>query len=279
VYLSNAQSIFHEDSDWTTRCKIAKEEIRKEVMDPDKRSSEPFRKKVIEQMKQLKADYIKMYLEAYRHSRLDLHLDKRKQNLLRDPRFQQLKALASISTMNVSQLSEIQSEFGKLKTGENLTADDLEETAVVGKFYPAMESPEGISAEQRLNNLEAKIEQVHKTWTQSLLDEFEDPVIQDNLKLLDGSGKESVQSFIKDKELPDDLSQAFIQAVQQTLSGLTPIDVNPKSIEQALFPSGTATTIEDFKERFEKYVDELLKGQDRSKVRLVFNQSKESDSQ
>ena len=279
VYLSNAQSIFHEDSDWTTRCKIAKEEIRKEVMDPDKRSSEPFRKKVIEQMKQLKADYIKMYLEAYRHSRLDLHLDKRKQNLLRDPRFQQLKALASISTMNVSQLSEIQSEFGKLKTGENLTADDLEETAVVGEFYPAMESPEGISAEQRLNNLETKIEQVHKTWTQSLLDEFEDPVIQDNLKLLDGSGKESVQSFIKDKELPDDLSQAFIQAVQQTLSGLTPIDVNPKSIEQALFPSGTATTIEDFKERFEKYVDELLKGQDRSKVRLVFNQSKESDSQ
>ena len=248
-------------------------------MDPEKRSSEPFRKKVIEQMKQLKADYIKMYLEAYRHSRLDLHLDKRKQNLLRDPRFQQLKALASISTMNVSQLSEIQSEFGKLKTGENLTADDLEETAVVGEFYPAMESPEGISAEQRLNNLETKIEQVHKTWTQSLLDEFEDPVIQDNLKLLDGSGKESVQSFINDKELPDDLSQALIQAVQQTLSGLTPIDVNPKSIEQALFPSGTATTIEDFKERFEKYVDELLKGQDRSKVRLVFNQSKESDSQ
>ena len=85
VYLSNAQSIFHEDHDWTTRCKNAKEEIRKEVMDPEKRSSEPFRKKVIEQMKKLKADYIKMYLEAYRHSRLDLHLDKRKENLLRDP--------------------------------------------------------------------------------------------------------------------------------------------------------------------------------------------------
>ena len=134
-------------------------------MDPDKRSSEPFRKKVIDQMRKLKNDYIKMYLEAYRHSRLDLHLDKRKENLLRDPRFQQLRALASISTMNVSQLSEIQSEFGKLKTGENLTADDLEETAVVGEFYPAMESPEGISAEQRLNNLETKIEQVHKTWT------------------------------------------------------------------------------------------------------------------
>lgn len=278
VYLSNAQSIFHEDHDWTVRCKIAKEEIRKEVMDPDKRSSEPFRKKVIEQMKKLKADYIKMYLEAYRHSRLDLHLDKRKQNLLRDPRFQQLRALASISTMNVSQLSEIQSEFGKLKTGENLTADDLEETAVVGEFYPAMESPEGISAEQRLNNLETKIEQVHKTWTESLLAEFDDPVIQDNLKLLEDAGKKSIQSFIKSKELPDDLDQIFIQAVQQTLSGLTPIKVSPKSIEQALFPSGTSTTIEDFKDRFDKYVDELLKGQDRSKVRLVFNQSSEDDS-
>jgi hypothetical protein len=111
-----------------------------------------------------------------------------------------------------------------------------------------------------------------------LLDEFDDPVTQENLKLLDGAGKESVQSFIKDKELPEDLDQAFIQAVQQALSGLTPIEVNSKSIEEALFPRGTATTIEDFKERFDKYVDELLKGQDRSKVRLVFNQSKESDA-
>ena len=178
--------------------------------------------------------------------------------------------------MNVSQLTEIQKEFGNLKTGENVTADDLEVSAVAGEFYPAMESPEGISAEQRLNNLETKIEETHKTWTNALLGEFEDPAIEENLKLIDPSSRERLEAFIQDKELPDELDADFVKAIQQALSGLTRIEISSRSIEGALFPNGAASTIDDFKDRFAEYLEGLVKGQDRAKVRLVLSEKGDS---
>lgn len=277
VYLGNAQSILPEEHPWVEKCKKLKAEVIADAQKPENRSSEAFRKKVIKQLKELKQEYIKIYLKAYQHSRLDLALDKRKQKLLSDLRMRQLNALASISTMNVSQLTEIQKEFGNLKTGENVTADDLEVSAVAGEFYPAMESPEGISAEQRLNNLETKLEETHKAWTDALLNEFEDPAIQENLKLLDADAKSSLESFIENKELPAEVDRDFVQAIQQALSGLSRVIVTPKAIEEALFPKGAASTIEDFKDRFAVYLDGLVKGQDRGKVRLVLGSNEKAE--
>ncbi len=274
AYLSNAQSILPDDHPWCGKSRKLKSEICQDVLDPKKRASSEFRNKVIRELKALKQEYIDIYLDAYRHSRLDLHLDKRKQALLNDAKMQQLKALATIPTMNVSQLTEIQSEFGRLKTGDNITRDDLEETPVAGEFYPAMESPEGISAEQRLNNLEQRIEATHKAWTEALLNEFEDPVTQENLKLIDANERKQLESFIAAGELPDDVDREFVQAVQQALSGLSRVVVSPKALEAALFPSGAATTVEDFKDRFAAHLDSLIKGQDRAKVRLVLGERK-----
>lgn len=272
IYLSNAQSILPEEHPWVAQCKALKSEVIADAQKPENRASDTFRKKVIQQLKTLKQEYIRIYLQAYQHSRLDLHLDKRKQALLSDVRMRQMKALASITTMNVSQLTEIQKEFGNLKTGDSLTAEDLEDSAVAGEFYPAMESPEGISAEQRLNNLETKIEQTHSAWTEALLNEFEDPAIQENLKLIDESARTQLESFIEEKELPEEVDRDFVQAIQQALSGLTRIEVSSSSIEAALFPNGAASTIEDFKDRFAEYLDSLVKGQDRAKVRLVLSE-------
>jgi hypothetical protein len=268
-YLSNAQSVLAEGHPWCAKSKALKAEVCEAVLKPENRASADFRTKVLQKLKALKAEYIDLYLEAYRHSRLDLHLDKRKQALLSDAKFVQLRALASIPTMNVSQLTEIQEEFGKLRTGDNITREDMEANPVAGEFYPAMESPEGMSAEQRLTNLEQRIEDTHTGWTNALLNEFDDPVTQDNLKLIDAKDRQQLEDFIAKKELPIDLDSDFVKAVQQALSGLSRVVVTSKSIEAALFPSGAATTIDDFKERFATYLDGLVKGQDRSKVRLV----------
>jgi hypothetical protein len=269
IYLSNAQSVLAEDNPWVNKCKTLKQSLIAKAQEPENRRSETLRKKVIQQLRELKQEYIQIYLKAYQHSRLDLSQDKRKEKLLRDPRMRQLNALATISTMNVSQLTDIQKEFGSLKTGENLTVDDLEDSPLAGEFYPAMESPGGISAEQRLNNLEQKLEDTHQAWTSALLNEFEDPAIQENLQLIDTSARTRVEAFIASKELPDEVDRDFVHAIQQALSGLSRIELSPQSIENALFPGGAACTVEDFKDRFADYLDTLVKGQDRAKVRLV----------
>jgi hypothetical protein len=277
-YLSNAQSVLAEGHAWCEKSKALKAEVCAAVLQPENRSSAAYRSKVLQQLKALKAEYIDIYLEAYRYSRLDLHLDKRKQALLSDAQFVQLRTLASIPTMNVSQLTEIQEEFGKLRTGQNITREDMEDSPVAGEFYPAMESPDGTSAEQRLSNLEQRIEETHKAWANALLNEFDDPVTQDNLKLIDAKARKQLETFMAEKELPVDVDADFVKAVQQALSGLSKVVVTSKSIEEALFPSGAATTIDDFKDRFATYLDGLVKGQDRGKVRLVLGSEQKDES-
>ncbi len=271
-YLSNAQSILPPEHPWCGKCKELRKKVSQEAMKPENRSSPEFRQRVTRQLEELKREYIDIYLKLYRHSRLDIQQDQRKNRLLNDTRMDHLKALATIPTMNVSQLKEIQNEFGRLKTGENLTAADLKENPVAGDFYPAMESAGDVSAEQRLNNLEERIQETHNSWTKALLGEFEDPVTKEHLKLLEPKGRELVESFLGARELPDELTKDFIAAVRQALSGLSRVVVSRHELEEALFPGGTATTVEDFKERFAGYLDKLVKGQDRAKVRLVLGE-------
>jgi hypothetical protein len=174
-----------------------------------------------------------------------------------------LKQLASIQSINRSQLIEIQDEFGRLKTGQNLSPADLTATPTAGEFFPAMEKSADISADQRLKNLKAKMESVHEAWTTALLNDLDDPVTKEHLDLLKPAERKLVDDFKKEKELPDPLPPKLMP-------------VSSKKLFEALFPSGTPATLEEIRERFAAFSDELVRGQDRSKVRLVLeNEQKE----
>jgi len=273
-YLTSAESILPENHAWRTKCQAAKKKLRDDVLKPSNRESESFRKKAIQALQTLKSEYVTAYLELYRHARLDHQQDKQKAALLSDFRMDHLRQLAGIPSINRSQLIEIQDELGRLKTGENLTANDLASTPTAGDFFPAMEKSGDISADQRLRNLKDKLESVHTSWTKALLNDLDDPVIQDHLDLLKPAERKLVDEFRKAKELPDPLPPKFVAALQQALSGLSRVPVSTGKLFGALFPGGTPATVEEVKERFTAFADDLVKGQDRSKVRLVLEQGK-----
>ena len=271
-YLTSAESILPENHAWRTKCQAAKKKLRDDVLKPANRESESFRKKAIQALQTLKSEYITAYLELYHHARLDHKQDKQKAALVSDFRMDHLRQLAGIPSINRSQLIEIQDELGRLKTGENLTANDLASTPTAGDFFPAMEKSGDISADQRLRNLKDKLESVHTSWTKALLNDLDDPVIQDHLDLLKPAERKLVDEFRKAKELPDPLPPKFVTALQQALSGLSRVPVSTDKLFGALFPGGTPATVEEVKERFTAFADDLVKGQDRSKVRLVLEQ-------
>jgi hypothetical protein len=268
-YLTTAESILPEGHPWREKCQDSKKKLREEVLKASNRESETFRRKTIQSLEKLKSEYITAYLDLYRHARLDQQQDKQKATILTDYRFEHLKQLASIQSINRSQLLEIQDEFGKLKTGQNLSPSDLATTPTVGEFFPAMEKSGDISADQRLKNLKAKLESVHEAWTTALLNDLDDPVTKEHLDLLKPAERKLVDEFKKEKELPDPLPPKFVPALTQALSGLSKVPVYSKKLFDALFPSGTPATLEELKERFVTFTDELVRGQDRSKVRLV----------
>jgi hypothetical protein len=69
--------------------------------------------------------------------------------------------------------------------------------------------------------------------------------------------------------LPDPVSPAFVKALQEVLGGLQPVTFGSADLHAALSDGGLPCTISDLKERFDRYVINLTKGKDTSKVRIL----------
>jgi len=78
-----------------------------------------------------------------------------------------------------------------------------------------------------------------------------------------------VDGFIKKRALPDDLDQEFIHALKEVLSGLTKVSVRTEELRAALLAGGSPATPAEMKKRFEEYLDQLTKGKEPGKVRIV----------
>ena len=106
-------------------------------------------------------------------------------------------------------------------------------------------------------------------WTQTLLTNLEDPTTQGNLELLKSEPRKMVDTFLQARALPGGLTQEFILAMQEVLSGLIKVPVQIGNLRAALLVGGSPVTPTEMKRRFEDYLHELTKGKESSKVRIV----------
>ena len=105
--------------------------------------------------------------------------------------------------------------------------------------------------------------------SETLLENLDDPITKDSLGLLNGQDKTIINNFVSDKKLPTRVENDFVKALRQVLQGLVPIEVSKEEIQQALFAQGSASTVEQIKQRLDQYLTEKCKGQDVNKVRIV----------
>ena len=106
-------------------------------------------------------------------------------------------------------------------------------------------------------------------WAHTLLTNLEDPTTKGNLDLLKPESKKLLDSFAKKRALPDELSSGFIHALSEVLSGLQKVPVTTDDLRAALLAGGSPATPAEMKKRFEEYLDELTKGREPGKVRIV----------
>jgi hypothetical protein len=125
------------------------------------------------------------------------------------------------------------------------------------------------SASVRLAHLDAELDNLVENWVQSLLTNLEDPTTQEAIQLLSPKSRKLVMEFKKKGALPDDLSQSFIKALKDVLSGLIKVPVRLEDLKSAIFAGGSPATPEEMKNRFEAYIDRLSKGKEPGKVRIV----------
>ncbi|HEY9692440.1 MAG TPA: DUF6079 family protein [Oculatellaceae cyanobacterium] len=258
------------DGDWLSQMQQVRQDIQVQMLNSQKRSAANFRQQTLQKLTQLQQGYIQTYLAQHTLARLGANDDQRKADLLRDVRLESLRKLATINMMNAGQLTDYQHRLANLKSCFALTEKDMQATPICPhcQFRPANEVVE-VAASQQLLEMDAELDRVLAEWTQTLLANLEDPTTRENLNLLKPNQRQLIDDFLQSRTLPYPLSNDFIQAVQEVLSGLQKVVVKAQELRSLLLAGGSPCTIPELKKRFEDYLAQLSKGKDSGKVRIV----------
>ena len=269
-FLSTAEAVLPAEHEWVGKMKKARNEVLAQLGDLDKRGAATFRQQTQRKLADFKKTYVQTYLGLHTKARLGVNEDKRKTVLMGDERLKVLQKLSTIELMPRQHLTDFQSRLAGLKSCFALTEQEMDASPVCPhcSYKPGAEPPTA-PAGTVLDGLDDELDKLVANWTQTLLTNLEDPTTKGNLDLLKPEPKKLVNSFIKKRALPDDLDQDFIHALGEVLSGLQKVPVKTADLRAALLSGGSPVTPAEMKKRFEEYLDELTKGKEPGKVRIV----------
>jgi hypothetical protein len=120
-----------------------------------------------------------------------------------------------------------------------------------------------------IGQLDSQLDSLVASWTAIILNNLSDPVTQANLSLLKDEPRARLSAFIQSRALPEPLDNDFVQALREALSGLQKVTVKMNDLPQALKAADGPATPAEMKKRFGDFIDQLTRGQDPAKVRIV----------
>jgi hypothetical protein len=270
AFLTAAETVLDPSHKWVATMRKTRDDLRIQIANLALRSTPSFRQQLLRQMKDLKTEFVNAYLELHTKARLGINDDKRKTALMHDDRLVRLQKLSTIDLMPIQHLTDFQNRLAGLKSCFALTKEELEASPVCPhcQFRPTMESTVG-AANRVLTQLDDELDGLLSAWTQTLLANLKDPTTRENLALLRPEAKNQVEAFIRKGELPNAFEHDFIEALQEILSGLVKVVVKPEELRAALLTGGSPATPAEIRKRFERFLDDLVRGKEPSKVRVV----------
>jgi hypothetical protein len=269
-YLSQALGLLPEGHRWIEGAGEAKREALKVLRDPEKRGKSAEIQGLVSGLEALKAEYIDVYLDLHSKARLGLTDDKTKAQITQDGRLKNLEALAAILT-NTAYVAGVREHLGSLKPCFSLSKETLKVSPVCPEcsFKPAVEQLEG-TAGLILDHIDRDLDKTLENWTKQLIEMLEDPTAQSSIELMAGESKKIIEDFLAKRRLPARVDDKFVKACDMALTGLVRVRVDIDSLRTSLVQDGGPATMSQLKERLEKHLSDLVKGNDPDKVRIVF---------
>ncbi|MFZ4502444.1 MAG: DUF6079 family protein [Methylovulum sp.] len=269
-WLTTAEAVLPAEHEWVDRLKTTRLDLLEALKQTDLSTLSSQSQAIGAQLLALKKDFRLAYITLHTKARLGVNDDKRKATLLNDARLQTLTRLGGIDLMPRQQLTEFQNRLVGLKSCFALTEQELD-TSPVCPHCAFRPSVEGVfsGATHLLDQLDSQLDSLLTGWTNTLLSNLEDPMTQANLELLKAEERKPLEDFIKTRELPVPLDNNFVYAIKEVLSGLIKITVKVQSLQEALQITDGPATPAELKKRFDSYIDQLTRGKDPAKVRLV----------
>lgn len=214
---------------------------------------------------------VNAYQDLHKRHRLDKAGDNRKKSMTNSPQLKQLNKLVLVSALNGTKLSELLVRIDAVRSCPgNTDADILKspKSLCMCGFDPQTH-PVEINATDLVQQCEDGIADLHRIWTSQLLSDLDDPSVQSSRKLMGADAKKLIDDFLAAKVLPADVSDAFINTMNDCFKGVKKKSVKASDFARRIAGDGTPLKVEDLRARFEAWLKEQVGSDDSNSVRFV----------
>ena len=219
-------------------------------------------------LKEIKKEYIDYYIKKHQKLRLN-HKSAVKLNELKNSReITNLNRLKNIEgVFSLGQLSALEKTLSDLKICYDLEVKELEESPIC-KHCKLKDLREDLDYNNKIDSLEEEVFNLLSQWEDLLIQYIEDPLVLENMDLLNKEEKEIVESFIKEKKLPQVIEPNFIKSFNLLFSELNKVTIKLDDLSKELLKIGP-TTVENLKNRISDFIDQQIKDMDPKNLRII----------
>jgi hypothetical protein len=264
AYLTTAEATLPPQHNWRIQMSQVRDKLHTQISDIRQRNQTGFSYHAQQQLNALQKSYITAYIYLHQQARLGTNEEAAKQSLIKDKRLFNLKKLAKIGLLPRQQLNQFETSLNQLPICYTLTENDLTAQTICPHcgYKPIYE---GKTIE--IKQLQVILGEIEQNWTKILLSELEHTATE--RELLKVETRDLLESFLLQRRLPDEISETFINAVQEGLAGLQKVIVNLDALQQALLSGGSPMTVTEIQKRFINHINKLTMGKNLNQVRIV----------
>ena len=211
-----------------------------------------------------KEQYADWYLQLYLKHRISESDNTQKHAVLDSENKAICDILKEADFLSTGQYAQWLEKINKLQPADSKVSKVLILTAPYQDFNPI--DFEGVQL-LTIKQLKADLNELVDVWTNTLKDTLDDPIVKKKIDLLDKSVQNLLADFKDDKiELAKDNALRIRNAIMDLHKGLEKVEV---TIEGMKVTFNKPLTPDEAIEAFRTYIDEVAKGKERDKIRII----------
>jgi hypothetical protein len=267
-YLSSAASVLGDDDPFIVEADAIRSRLRELIRanQIDKTAAAA----VNAEAEQLRARYRKLAVDYHTHDRLDGAGDAAKQALVASGTWRDLRMLSQVSIIPAGKFASLESKLASVGTCKTFKPEYFERDYICPdcKYRPA--KTDGPTARAVITNIEKAAEQLREEFLDALADSLAEPELADGIPFLPEGVQVTIREFISSHRLPAGVTEEFVTAANQLLQRFEIVRVDRDGMWTRVMAGATSLTPEELAHRFARWLDdEVIKGHDRGRVRIV----------
>ena len=226
---------------------------------------------VSQRLAQLKNGYITAYAELHRQLVLGPQADERRVRLYSDARLRALEQLVQIELLNRSELEAWKQTIHSLPTCREFHEGIIADTPTCPSCRLRPNQPSALRAEQSLDMLEARLDDLLNRWRQALRANLGSETAQHSLRAITPAERQPIEAFLAQEDTDTAVPVGFVASASQALRGIEAIALPVDDLLQALHTGGLPCTADELQRRFAEFVRQAMRGHDARNTRLMLD--------